>query len=163
MKKLVGVLGWLGVALVVAALLLQFGARPDWFWAPAWSKYFAWAGLVVTGLYGLSQWRDIARSFQGRNVRYGSVAFGSVVVFLAILTGINWISSRQNKRWDLTSNKQFELSDQTKKILSELKKPVKVRVFYSSQVGSADSYRDKFEEFQYLTKMLSVEYIDAEK
>src|SRR5262252_10424247 len=100
MKKLVGVLGWLGVALVVAALLLRFFARADWFWAPAWSTYLAWAGLAVTALYGLSQWRDIGRSFQGRNVRYGSIAAGSVFVFVGILVAINYIGNRQHKRWD---------------------------------------------------------------
>jgi hypothetical protein len=103
-KKLLGLLGWLGVALVVAAVYLR------WF-PPAsiadrsgdWSWYLAVAGLVVTVLYGLSQWRDIGRSMQGRGTRYGSVAVGSVLAFLAILIAINWIASRQNKRWDLTA------------------------------------------------------------
>jgi len=163
MNKIVGLLGWLGVLLVVGALGLRFAARPDWFWAPQWSNYLAWAGLAVTALYGLSQWRDIGRSFQGRNAKYGSVAVGSVLVFLGILVGINWIASRENKRWDLTSNQQFELSDQTKKILTELKKPVNVRVYYSSQSGSLESYRDKLEEYRYQTKLVTAEYIDADK
>ena len=161
MKKLLGLLGWLGVALVVAAVGLRFAARPDWIgWAPQWSQYLAIAGLVVTGVYGLSQWRDIGRSFEGRNVRYGSIAFGSVVVFLAILSGVNWISSRENKRWDLTSGGQFQLADQTKKILTDLKKPVKVRVYYTPDAGS-QSYRDKLDEYQYYSKLITAEYIDA--
>jgi len=163
MKKLLGLLGWLGVVLVVAAVGLRFAARPEWTWAPQWSQYLAMAGLVVTALYGLSQWRDIGRSFEGRNVRYGSIAFGSVVVFLAILTGVNWIASREHKRWDLTSGGQFQLADQTKQILKDLKKPVHVRVYYDSRPTGEplQTYKDKFDEYQYYSSEISTDYVDA--
>ena len=59
MKRILGLLGWLGVVLVVAALVLRF-TRPDLELHPK----LALAGLVVTALYTLSQWRDIARSFR---------------------------------------------------------------------------------------------------
>ncbi len=57
---------------------------PSW---PQWSQRTALAGLVVTVLYSLSQWRDIARSFGGRNVKYGSIAATGVVLVLGILVG----------------------------------------------------------------------------
>jgi ABC-type uncharacterized transport system involved in gliding motility auxiliary subunit len=164
-KKLVGLLGWLGVALVVAAVGLRFFARPDWLaWSGQWSQYLAIAGLVVTVLYGLSQWRDIGRSMQGRGTKYGSIAVGSVLVFLGILVGINWIASRENKRWDLTSEGQFGLSDQTKKILTELKKPVAIKVYYTAQGGATlESLRDKIGEYQYHSRQLTADYVDAVK
>ena len=113
-KRLLGLLGWLGVVLVLAAVVIRL-TKPEW---QPWSQGLALAGLVTTALYALSQWRDIGRSFQGRNVKYGSVAVGSVLLFLAILVAINWIGSREHKRWDFTVAKQFTMSDQTKKILS---------------------------------------------
>jgi ABC-type uncharacterized transport system involved in gliding motility auxiliary subunit len=108
-KQVIGILGWLGVALVVAAVVLRF-ARPQ---PPELYQNFAYAGLAVTVVYALTQWREIRRSFGGRNVQYGSVAAGSIVIFLALLVGVNWVANRQNKRWDLTESKQFSLSDQT--------------------------------------------------
>ena len=158
MKRLLGLLGWLGVVLVLAAVALRF-LKPE---LPVVYRNLALAGLGVTVLYALSQWRDIARSFQGRGVRYGSIAASSVLVLLAILVGINWISSRQNKRWDLTAAHQFELSDQTKQILSKLTKPLSIKVFYGNQV-SADPFRDRLAELQYFSKQITVEYIDADK
>ena len=107
MKRALAILGWVGFALVAAAVILRF-TKPDW---PAATQNLAIAGLVVTVIYALSQWRDIGRSFEGRNVRYGSIAAGSVLVFVAILVAVNWLASRQNKRWDLTESKQFSLSD----------------------------------------------------
>jgi len=161
-KKLLGLLGWLGVALVVAAVLLRFGARPDWStWAPDWSRGLAIAGLVVTGLYGLSQWRDIARTFEGRNVRIGSIALGSILAVLAILVGLNWIASREDKRWDLSSGGQFLLSPQTQQIVRNLKGPVQIRVYYDSSSDTAQHYKDEITEYQYYSKQISAEYIDA--
>lgn len=158
MKRLLGLLGWLGVVLVLAAVALRF-IKPG---LPTVYRSLALAGLGVTVLYALSQWRDIARSFQGRGVRYGSIAASSVLVLLAILVGVNWISSRQNKRWDLTAAQQFELSAQTKQILGKLTKPLSIKVFYGNQV-SADQFRDRLAELQYISKQISVEYIDADK
>ena len=156
LKRLIGVLGWLGVALVVVAVVLRF-SRPD---LPQWSQGLALAGLAVTALYTLTQWRDIARSFSGRNVKYGSIAASSVVLVLGILVAINWISSRQNKRWDLTAAGQFSLSDQTKQILSGLTQPVVIRVFYQ---GLSDQYRDRLAEYPYQSSQVSVEYIDVDQ
>src|SRR5262245_9925523 len=104
MKRLMGILGWLGVALVLEALVLKFTQPPD---RQGLVQGLAIAGLVVTLLYAASQWRDIARSFQGRGAKYGSIALGGVLVFAAILVAINWIAQRQNKRWDLTETQQF--------------------------------------------------------
>jgi ABC-type uncharacterized transport system involved in gliding motility auxiliary subunit len=158
-KRILGLLGWVGVALVVAALALRI-ARPDLNIHPK----LALAGLVVTALYTISQWRDIVRSFSNRGVKYGSVTAGSVVLVLAILIGINWISFRQNKRWDLTSSKQYSLSDQTKQILTSLQKPVIIRLFYKSDpTFDLQRYRDQLGEYAYHSNRVTIEYIDADK
>jgi ABC-type uncharacterized transport system involved in gliding motility auxiliary subunit len=158
-KNLLGLLGWLGVVLVLAATVIHF-TRPEW---QQYSQWLAIAGLVVTAAYALSQWRDIGRSFQGRNVRYGSIAAGSVVVFLGILVAINWIANREHKRWDLTAAKQFSLSDQTRKILADLKKPLVMRAFYEGGSNQLQGLRDRLSEYQYASKQVTVEYVDAVK
>ncbi len=156
MNRLLGALGWLGVGLVVVAVILRF-TRPDLF---GWSRGLALAGLVVVLLYTLSQWRDIARSFGGREVKYGSMAATSAVLVLGILAGINWVSSRQNWRWDLTESNQFSLSEQTVQILRGLERPVTIRVFYA---GSSVADRDRLAEYTYHSSRVNVEYVDAER
>lgn len=156
MKRFLGFLGWVGVALVVAAVILRF-SKPE---LAEWSQRTALAGLIVTVLYSLSQWRDIARSFQGKNVKYGSIAATSVVVVLGILAGINWIANRQNKRWDVTAAGQFSLSDQTKQLLSSLTKPLTIKAFYA---GSSEEVRDRVDEYAYLSSQVKAEYIDANR
>src|SRR4026208_1765231 len=128
LKRILGLLGWLGVALVFSAVAIRF-LKPEWIW---YSR-LAMAGLVCTLLYILSQWREMARAMQGREARYGSLAVARVLVVLAILVAINYLSARHNKRWDLTAAKQFTLSEQTRKVLQSLQKPVRLKVFATSE------------------------------
>jgi ABC-type uncharacterized transport system involved in gliding motility auxiliary subunit len=157
LKRMLGLLGWLGVALVFAAVAIRF-LRPEW---QPYYNGLAIAGLVCTLLYILSQWREIGRSFAGRQARFGTLAAASVVVVLAILVAINYLGSRHNKRWDLTVAKQFSLSDQTKKVLHDLKEPVKIRVFARSD--DFQRFRDRLDEYAYQSKQVQAEYIDPEK
>jgi len=157
LKRILGLIGWLGVALVLAAVALRFLAAER----QQLINYLAIGGLVATLLYLLSQWRDILRSFSRRNVQYGSLAVGSILLVLGILVAVNWISTRENKRWDLTSNQQYSLSDQTRKVLSDLKQPVKVRVFDES--NNFGRFRDVLSEYEYGSKQFTVEYIDIVK
>lgn len=157
LKRILGLIGWLGVALVMAAVALRFLA-PE---RQQLINYLAIAGLVATLLYLLSQWRDIVRSFSRRNVQYGSLAIGSILLVLGIIIAVNWISTRQSKRWDLTSNQQYSLSDQTRKVLGDLKEPVHVRVIDESS-GFA-RFRDVLSEYEYGSKQFVVEYIDLIK
>lgn len=145
------------MALVFAAVAIRF-TRPEW---QQWYNGLALAGLACTLLYILSQWREVARSFSGRQARLGSLAAASVAVVLAILFAINYLASRHNKRWDLTAAHQFSLSDQTKKVLQGLQRPLRLRVFDRSE-GFA-RFRERLDEYQYASKQVSVEYIDMER
>jgi len=157
LKRILGLVGWLGVALVFAAVAIKF-LKPEW---QPWSSGLAIGGLVCTLLYILSQWREVARSFSGREARFGTLAVVSTLVVLAILVALNYLGTRHNKRWDLTSAKQFTLSDQTRKILQGLQKPVSIKVF--AQADDFERFRDRLSEYQYASKQVSIEYIDAVK
>jgi ABC-type uncharacterized transport system involved in gliding motility auxiliary subunit len=157
LKRILGLVGWLGVALVFAAVAIRF-LKPEW---QQWYFPLAIGGLVCTLLYILSQWREIARSFSGREARFGTLAIVSGVVVLAILVALNYLASRHNKRWDLTAAKQFTLSDQTRKILEGLQKPVSVKVF--AQPDDFERFRDRLDQYQYASKQVTIEYVDAVK
>ena len=154
---MLGLLGWLGVALVFAAVAVRF-LKPE---LVQWYNGLALAGLACTLLYILSQWREVARAFSGRQAKFGTLAAASVVLILGILVAINYLANRHNKRWDLTAARQFTLSDQTKKVLQGLQKPVHIRVFDRSQ--GFERFRDRLDEYQYASKQVTVEYLDIEQ
>lgn len=157
LNRILGLVGWLGTALVFAAVATRF-LKPEW---DRYAYFGAWAGLVCVLLYTLGQWREIVRIFARRQARYGTLAGASVIIVVGILIAINYLASRQNKRWDLTASKEFSLSEQTVKVVRNLDAPVRILVF--AQEPDFDRYRDRLREYEYNSKKLSVEYIDADK
>ena len=160
MNRVVNVLGWVGTAAVVVAVALRFQtAKPEW---AQYSWYAAVAGLVLVLLYMATQWREMARAFDRRQTRLGTIAATSVLLVLGILVAINYLAARRNHRWDLNSTKQFSVSDQTKNLLQKLDAPVKVLVF--DKPTASDQFRDRLDEYEYLSKgKLDVEYISPDK
>ncbi len=157
LHKILGIVGWLGTALVFAAVAVRF-LRPEW---DQYAVYAAWAGLACVLAYTLGQWREIATFFGRRQARYGALASASVLIVLGILVAVNYLSNRQNKRWDLTENQQFSLSDQTVQLLQKLDAPVKFLVF--DQEANFDRFRTRLAEYEYHSDDVDVEYIDADK
>jgi ABC-type uncharacterized transport system involved in gliding motility auxiliary subunit len=159
------VLGWIGTAMVFAAfaatvlgLVGTIDLTPQ---MDTYRWYGAIAGLALVVLYTLSQWREIGEAFGSRNARYGTLAGVSVIVALGILVAVNYVAVRQNKRWDLTANQQFSLSEQTTKLLSELKKPVTFTVF--DKADGFDRFRTRLTEYQYKSRQVTVDYVDADR
>ena len=157
LRIVITTLGWLGASLVfiaAAGRFLRADMQDVWFWCSV-------AGFICLCLYMLSQWRDIIRLFSTRQTRYGSLALASIVLVLGILTAINYIASRQNRRWDLTAAKQFTLSDQTIRILETLEGPAKILVF--DRQNDFDRLRMRLVEYENVTDHVSVDYIDIDK
>ena len=157
MKRILDLIGWLGFGMVLVAVAIRFGFPAK----EQYATYLAWAGLVAVLLYTLGQWREIAAVFRGRQARYGTLAGVSILVVLGILVAINYIGAKQNKRWDLTTNKAFSLSDQTRSILSKLDSPLQIQVF--AQEPDFPRFQDKLKEYEYISKKISTEYIDPDK
>ncbi len=153
----VGIIGWIGTLLVFASVGIKF-LRPEW---AQYQQYAAWGGLALVLVYIAGQWRDIADFYKGRSARYGTLALVSVLVFVGILSAVNYIASRQNKRWDFTANQVYSLSDQTIKVIQGLDAPVKMTVF--DRELALDGYRDRLDVYSYHSSNVTTEYVDPEK
>ncbi|HEY5704128.1 MAG TPA: GldG family protein [Terrimicrobiaceae bacterium] len=89
-----------------------------------------------------------------------------VLAMLALLITVNYFSFNHYARADFSRSQKFVLSDQTKRVLRELKKPVRVTVFFSPTMLSPES--GLFPDVQNLLKELifsgrnkiEVEYVD---
>src|SRR5262245_49883091 len=126
LKRIAGILGWVGTGLVVIAVCIRVGVyfgllKSD---LTQYGIYAAWAGLVLVLLYLFSQGKETAALMNRRQTRLGTIAFASVVVVLGLLVAVNYLSSRRNKRWDLTANQAYSLSPQTRQILDKLDAPL---------------------------------------
>ena len=156
-QRILSLLSWVGVVLVFGALVVRF-TKPEW---DQYATYGAYAGLALVLLYTFGQWREIVAFFQRRNARYGTIAAASVVVVLGILVAINYLSERRNKRWDLTENKQYSLSEQSNKLLGSLTAPAKFMVF--DQATNLERFRPRLDAYKYGSSQVQVDYVDVDK
>jgi ABC-type uncharacterized transport system involved in gliding motility auxiliary subunit len=157
LNKLFNFLGWLGSALVFAAVAVWL-VRSD---LVQLRRVLAFAGLATILLYGAGHWRQVGRSFERRQTRYGALAGTSLLLALAVLAGLNYVLARQNLRWDLTAAQQYSLSDQTHRVIESLETPLRMLVF--AREPEFPGYRDRLDEYAYLSDQVTVEYIDVDK
>src|SRR5438874_2313881 len=98
---------------------------------------------------------------KARQTRYGAFVALYVLVILAVIIAANWLANRHNKSVDVTANKQYTLSDQTKKVTGNLKRDV--TVYYFDKSDSYDRARDVLDRYRNLSQHVKVEYVDPDK
>lgn len=119
----------------VASLLL--GVRIA-FWI---CLLFCLAALVV---FARLRFAEFVSFFISRQARYGANVALSIVGFIGIAVFLNAIvAQRFDKRADLTIDRLYTLSEQTRKILKSLNIEIRVTAFLSENIPAADRQRAK--------------------
>ena len=96
-----------------------------------------------------------------RQTKQGAQAGVYVIVVIAILGVGNWLAKDYNKTLDVTANKRFTLSDQTKKVVGDLKK--EINVYYFEKTDRYEQARDMFDRYRNLSSNFKVNYVDPDK
>lgn len=96
-----------------------------------------------------------------RQTKYGAYLATYVLVVFAVVVLANWFVNRRTKSWDLTSNKRYSLSDQTKKMVRGLDRDVKI--YYFDKSSQLTRGRDLLDQYDSLSPKLSVEYVDPDR
>jgi len=96
-----------------------------------------------------------------RQTKYSAYVTGYILVVLAILVGINYLSSKYSKSADLTANKRYTLSDQTIKVVKNLKDQVDIYDF--DEPRQFQAAKDLLDRYDTLSPKLKVHYVDALK
>jgi ABC-type uncharacterized transport system involved in gliding motility auxiliary subunit len=98
---------------------------------------------------------------QKRQTQFAAYTTAYILVVLAILSAINWLGTRHSKSIDTTANKRYSLSEQTEKIVKNLKQDVKISFW-----DSPDQFRgarDLLDRYDSMSDKLTVEYVDGNK
>lgn len=96
-----------------------------------------------------------------RSLKYGSNTLVLVLVVLAVVVMVNYLSTQHHVRLDMTKGKLYSLADQTVEVLKNLKKDVHVLAFYREGTGQA--LRDRLQEYDYRSDKFSFEFVDPDK
>ncbi|MBK5291576.1 MAG: GldG family protein [Acidobacteriia bacterium] len=98
---------------------------------------------------------------KAKQTRFGVYVLVYTLVVIAVLGATNFLANRHNKSLDTTSSKKFSLSEQTTKVVGNLKGDVKISYF--DQTSRFQGARDLLDRYDNLSPKLSVDYIDPDK
>ncbi len=154
LKKLIDFLAPVGLLVVVGAAFWERAGKT----LPGGLRPWLIAGAALILVHLILRWEDVAGRLGRRQIKYGSNTFVIVLVVLGILSALNYLVARNPKRWDLTKNQRYSLSDQTRKVVSGLKQDVKITYFQRGRDMARG--QDRLKEYQALSDKLKVEYVD---
>ncbi len=101
---------------------------------------------------------------KARQTRYSAYAAAYIIIVIAALAFANYLANNYNKSYDSTANKQFSLSDQTIKVLKNLKQPVTLSYFdRQSNFSGAGGAKDLLDRYAAQSSKVHVNYIDPVK
>lgn len=98
---------------------------------------------------------------KARQTKYAAYASIYILVILGVLVAANFLANRYNKSFDATSNKRFSLSDQTKKIVNDMKQDVTIRYF--DKPSGMQAGKDLLDRYANLSPKVHVQYVDLMK
>ncbi len=144
-EKLAPLSAGLGIILLVAALVDSSVKKgPTWLPIALLSS-----GVVLVLLYAVFRPDEVRKALTGRSARYGSNAVVLSVAVLGILFFLNVLGIKYHKRFDLTENKQYTLSQETIQILKNLKEPVEIIGFFSQDDSRRGNIKGLLDEYVY--------------
>jgi ABC-type uncharacterized transport system involved in gliding motility auxiliary subunit len=98
---------------------------------------------------------------QARQTKYAAYAFTYILIVIAAAVVANILADRYNKSYDSTSNKRYSLSEQTTKIVKDLKQNAVITYFNRSTRFREG--KDLLDQYANLSPKLQVKYVDPDK
>jgi ABC-type uncharacterized transport system involved in gliding motility auxiliary subunit len=117
--------------------------------------------LIAGGVFVLAAvvlgFHAIAKAFSGRSAQQGTNTTILTIAVIAILGVLNFVGFRHHKTFDLTTEKLYTLSDQTRNIVSNLKQDLTVARFDKTPNATFD---DLMAEYKALSPHFKYQFVD---
>lgn len=99
-----------------------------------------------------------------RTLKYGSNTLVFILVVLAILAAISFLSSRRFVRADFSDDKRYTISSSTKNVLKRLDDVVTINAYFSREPARVAQIRrdvrDVLDEYRAISNKLQIDFID---
>src|ERR1700751_1318267 len=100
-------------------------------------------------------------SAAAQQARFGATAVLYTIIVIAVLVMVNWLANRYNKSYDTTSNKRFTLSQETKKVIGDLKSDATIT--YIDDTSKFEQARGMLDRYANLSPKIHVKYLDPKR
>jgi ABC-type uncharacterized transport system involved in gliding motility auxiliary subunit len=156
MRALGWLFGLLGLLLVLV-FGLGFAFIPD---PPLFLKVVGAVGAAMIGVWLFLDWGALSNLGKDQTVMRSTTASFAALLALGIVVAGNVVAHRYDKRWDLTQDKRYTLSQQSIDLASKLDREVEVLAFFTAGSPEDTNFRDLMENYQQHSTLFKVEYHD---
>ncbi|MBC7082060.1 MAG: GldG family protein [Firmicutes bacterium] len=105
----------------------------------------------------------VRRLMLSRRMRYGSNALVLTCAVVAIVLMVNFIVARHPAKLDLTQNKMYTLSEETRQVLRKVDRDIKITAFFPEGDAMGEMVKDLLKEYTRLSPNISVSFVDPDK
>lgn len=127
---------------------------------PTAVHYVGGGGAMLVALWVLLDWDQLRNLGQDQTVGRSAVASLAVVMAAAIAITANMVAWRNDKRWDLTQDQRYTLSQQSIDLASKLDREVEVLAFFPGGAPEARNFEELMKGYQEHTSLLKVTFVD---
>lgn len=159
MKKLVPMAGWLGLILGFTSLFI-YSVLPD---LKSLSASLAAVAMINGVFFVVVERSRLKQSFSSRSVLYGTNTLILTIIVLGILIFINLLAFRHKQRFDFTEGGFYTLAPQTKKLVSNLPREVKLTAFFQTESPEKIAFTNLIAGYLEETNNIKLHYIDPDK
>ncbi len=120
-------------------------------------------GIAAIALYVALNLAQLKRGFRRKSFLYSGNLLLVAVLVLAILVVVNYFLSRQHHRFDFTQAKVHSLSDQSVRLVDQLRNEVTIRAFFREGNYGRGQMEDLLKIYTYHSPKIKFEFIDPDK
>src|ERR1700732_3927333 len=99
-----------------------------------------------------------------QRLQIGANLLIQLVLIFFLVSAVNWIGFRHYKRWDVSRDQKYALSDKTKRFLDSITCKGRVTLFFSPNTPISVDVANLLTEYQYAAKgRIDIENIDPQR
>jgi ABC-type uncharacterized transport system involved in gliding motility auxiliary subunit len=152
-------LGLIGLSLALAGMIgYQFA--PEHLWIVTAVEGLA---LICLILFFVAHADTLKAVSTRRSTRMGAHSLLMVLLFIGILSILNFLAARHSIRWDLSENQNFSLAPQTHRVIRSLPREVKITVFTREKDPGYQTYKERLDSYRQASAKIAVEFVDPER
>lgn len=157
MKKLANYCGWVGLAAILAGLVVYslLNVMSAGVYIPLI------LGIILLLFYIIVQFEEIKKGLTSRSAKFGSNAALMILIIFGLIVVVNIFMNRFSWRIDTTAARQFSLADQSRNVLKNLDKDVHIIGFFKS--GEDARAQELLTEYKHFSEKLDFTFTDPDK
>lgn len=159
MKRMAGLLNYVFlILLAISFFSYKIYPAKKFIWVPALAL-----SLLSLILYFIFNREKLKEQIKLKTLIYSGNLLLLITLVFAILVALNYLSTKVHLRADLTEGKIYSLSEQTIKVLKNLKRDIEIKAFFRELSPRRGIMEEMLKRYSWYTSRIKYEIINPDK